>query len=318
MKLFVTGGTGLVGSNVIKVAREKYDAEIIASMFKRVPKATTNYTIERMDVGDRKAVMSVLRNHRPDVVIHSAASVDHDRLEYEHGMGWHLMVEGTRAMAEVCGEIGAKLIFVSSDWVFDGKNPPFKEDTPACPVNYYGLLKVVGETIVNSIGIDYAIARIAAVYGRNWSFPDWKPKERVTGFGTLPNWMLEALRRGEVVVEWTDHVNIEANPTLASDCADAMMAICVKNLQGTFHCCGRDCCSRVALGRHVARTFGLDESRVRGATQAEMDLSHMEGRSPLPLRSCLDVSETERRLGRRNLGIEEGFEKWKRQMAEPV
>lgn len=316
MKVFVTGGTGLVGSNVIKVAREKYGADVVASMHNRMPAAPVNCTIERLDITDRSALLDVLKRHRPDVVVHCAATVDHDRLEREHEMGWSLMVEATRSMAQACGEVGAKLIFVSSDWVFNGYHPPYTEKTPPCPANYYGLLKVVGETIVSAMGIDYGIARIAAVYGRNWSFPDWVPKERVMGFGTLPNWMLEQLRRGGEVVEWTDYVNVEANPTLASDCADAMLAIYDRGLQGVFHCCGRDCVTRVELGRQVALAFGQDVSKVRAATAEEMDPSILGG--PLPRRTCLDVSETERLLGRTNLGLVEGLQVWKQQMAEPV
>lgn len=316
MKVFVTGGTGLVGSNVIKVAREKYDAEVIASMYKRLPAVSGDYEIERLDISDVTAVRAALKKHAPDLVIHCAATVDIALLEHDHALGWQLMAEATRSMAEACGEVGAKLIFVSSDWVFGGAEPPFKEDTPPCPVCYYGLLKVVGETIVNSIGIDYGIARIAAVYGRNWSFPDWFPEERVTGFGTLPNWMLETLRRGEEIAEWTDYINIEANPTLASDCADAMMAIYLKKEQGIFHCCGRESLTRVELGHQVAKVFGLDSSKIRAATEAEMDPNTLSG--PLPIRSCLDVTETERRLERTNLGVEEGLQEWKRQMAEPI
>ncbi len=255
MKVFVTGGTGLVGSNVIKVAREKYGADVIASMYNRMPTAPVHYAIERLDITDRAALAAALKKHRPDVVIHCAATVDHDRLEADHAMGWRLMVEATRGMAEACAEAGAWLVFVSSDWVFDGANPPFKETTPPCPANYYGLLKVVGETIVDTIGIDYGIARIAAVYGRNWSFPDWTPAERVEGFGTLPNWMLEHLRQGGEVVEWTDHVNVMANPTLASDCADAMMAMYLSKQHGVFHCAGRDYVTRVELGQAVAKAF---------------------------------------------------------------
>lgn len=316
MKLFVTGGTGLVGSNIIKVAQEKYGADVVASMHTRLPAAPVNYQIERLDVTDDAAVKAVLRKHRPDLVIHSAASVDHEALEEDHESGWRLMVDSVRSFAEGCGEIGAKMILVSSDWVFDGVKIPFKEDTPPCPVCYYGFLKVVGETIVSSCGIDYAVARIAAVYGRNWSFPDWVPRERVTGFGTLPNWYVEALKRGEEIVEWTKYINIEANPTLASDCADAMLTIWDKKKQGIFHCCGREYVSRVELARRVAKVFGFKDAKIREAREDEMDPS-LE-RYPLPPRSCLDVTQTERILERTNLGVEAGLEVWKREMAEPV
>jgi dTDP-4-dehydrorhamnose reductase len=316
MKVFVTGGTGLVGSNIIKVARDRYGAEVIASIYRRQPESPIHYELEHLDVTDDFAVKAALKKHRPNLVIHAAASVDHEMLEENHAIGWRLMVDAVRSIAEGCGDIGAKMIMVSSDWVFDGIEIPFTEDTPPSPVCYYGLLKVVSETIVNTIGIDYGIARIAAVYGRNWAFPNWVPEERVTGFGTLPNWYVEALGKGEEIVEWTRYINIEANPTLASDCADAMMAIYNKKVQGIFHCCGRDYMNRVELARFVAKAFEFDTSQIRAARDDEMDPS-LE-KYPLPPRSCLDVKKTEQILERRNLGIEESLEVWKRERAEKV
>ncbi len=314
MKVFVTGGTGLVGSNVIRVASQKYGAEVVASMHDRLPAAPVHYKIEKLDIADGAAVLSALRKHKPQLVIHCAATVDIARLEADHELGWRLMVEATRGLARACKQTKAKLIFVSSDWVFGGSRDPYREDTPPCPVNYYGLLKVVGETIVNSSGLDYGIARIAAVYGRNWSFPDWTPQERVTGFGTLPNWMLDTLEKGKDIQEWTRYVNVFANPTLASDCADALLAIFARKQTGIFHCCGRTSISRVELGRLVASTFGFDPGRVTALPDSAMDPSQLSG--PLPERTALDVSRTENALGRTNLGVREGLKEWKKQRLE--
>ncbi len=311
MRVFVTGGTGLVGSNVIKVASESYGASVFAS---RHSASTSVLDAEffDMDIRDRDRVLGVLRQTKPDLVIHCAATVDTARLETDHQLGWCLMVEATEHLAAACRDVDAKLIFVSSDWVFDGNTPPFDERSIPAPVCYYGFLKVIGETIVRSSGIDYAIVRISAVYGVNWAFPHWEPEERVTGFGTLPNWMVKTLREGREVVEWTDYVNVAANPTLASDCADAMLSIYEKGLQGTFHCSGSKCVTRVELGKIVARTFGFDESRVRAARSDEMQRPD----EILPIRSCLDVSTTEHALGRKIVPVETGMAIWKVQMEE--
>jgi dTDP-4-dehydrorhamnose reductase len=166
------------------------------------------------------------------------------------------------------------------------------------------------------MGLDYAIARIAAVYGRNWSFPDWAPKTRVTGFGTLPNWMLATLEKGDNIQEWTRYVNVLANPTLASDCADAMLTIFIRKKTGVFHCCGRTSVSRVELGKLVASTFGFDPDRVTALPDSAMDPSRLPG--PLPERTALDVGRTENALGRTNLGVREGLKEWKKQRSEKV
>ncbi len=309
MRLFVTGGTGLVGSNVIKVAAEKYSANVYASQHTRKTNTLPAEFIE-MDIRDRNEVISTIGDCKPDAVIHCAATVDTATLETDHQLGWDLMVTATRHLVDACREVGTKLIFVSTDWVFDGKTPPFCETSVPAPVCYYGFLKVVGETIVASSGIDFAVARISAVYGRNWAFPNWEPNERVTGFGTLPNWMVKMLRQGKEVAEWTDHVNVCANPTLASDCADAMIAIHQKKLSGTFHCSGSQCVSRVELGKMVARIFGYDDGLVREARDEEMTMPDEK----LPLKTCLDVSATERALDRKNIPVMQGLEVWKKQL----
>lgn len=309
MRIFVTGGTGLVGSNVIHVAREKYGWDVVASRHTRTTDAL-DVDFLPMDITDGAAVLETIRRVRPDVVIHCAATVDTDRLERDHALGWRLMVTATESLVAACRAVEAKLVFVSTDWVFDGETPPFTERSVPAPVCYYGFLKVVGETTVRSSGINAAIARISAVYGVNRAYPQWEPTEKVTGFGTLPNWMLRTLRRGDQIVEWTDHVNVAANPTLASDCADAMLTIAGADLAGTFHCSGRTCVDRVQLGRLVAREFGLDETLVRAATPEEM---HPRAET-LPPRTCLDVTASETATARRNLPVEEGLRVWHREL----
>lgn len=74
--------------------------------------------------------------------------------------------------------------------------------------------------------------------------------------------------------------------------------------------------TRVELARHVAKAFGMDDSKIRAATDLEMDSSSK--RYPLPPRTCLDVTHTEKVLGRINVGVEEGLEMWKRERSEPI
>lgn len=317
MKILLTGGTGLVGSNVMKVAQEKYGVQLIAALYNRRPKAAWECETIRLDLEDPPSVRSAVESCRPDGVIHCAAPRDEDRLEIEHAWGWAVMVTATRALAEVCREVGARLVFVSSDWVFgNGGQPPYAEDSPPCPVNYFGFLKVVGETLVSSLCPNYAIARTAGVYGPNWSDPGYEQREEGIGFGWLPNYFVYRLSRAEPVVVWTDYVNIWSTPSLASDVAEGLLALAGSDQQGIFHCCGREEVTRLELAQATAEVFGFDSGLVRAASPAEMDASRLVGKLNAPRDSRLQVAATETRLKRRHLNIREGLAAYRLQLEQ--
>ncbi|MGQ9597947.1 MAG: SDR family oxidoreductase [Anaerolineae bacterium] len=314
MKILITGGTGLVGSNVLRVAQEKPDIEVIATLFSRQPKIRWDVETVFMDLEDEASIRQAVQTCQPDAVIHCAAPRDEDRLEVDHSWGWQVMVAGTRALAEACCELGARLIFVSSDWVFgNGGQPPYREDSPPCPVNYFGFLKAIGETVVSFVCKDSAVVRIAGVYGPNWSDPHHEPVEGV-GFGWLVNYYVHRLSQGKPVVVWMDHVNVWANPSLASDIAGALLTIAEQDQRGLFHCCGRDSVSRLELAQAVADVFGFDRSLVRAAQPEEMDISHLQGKLTAPYDSRLSVTDSETRLGRINMGLIAGLQEFRRQL----
>jgi dTDP-4-dehydrorhamnose reductase len=317
MKVLVTGGTGLVGSNVIKVAQERYGVAVVASLFLRQPAVPWQCSTVPMDLEDGASVRRAVEGERPDAVIHCAAPRDEDRLEVDHEWGWRVMVEGTRWLAEACRDVSAKLIFVSSDWVFGrGGQPPYDEGRAPCPANYFGLLKAVGEALVLALCENSAVVRIAGVYGPNWSDPSYEAREAGVGFGWLANHFVYRLGHGEPVSVWTDHVNVLGNPSLASDVADALLSIAHQEHRGLFHCCGRDAVSRLELARTVAAVFGFDPHLVRAAKPEEMSPGQLSGKLTAPRDSRLQVSRSEARLGRTNLGLVRGLEEYRCQLEE--
>jgi dTDP-4-dehydrorhamnose reductase len=317
MRILVTGGTGLVGSNVIKVALERYGAEVVASAFARQPTGGWPCPTVPIDLEDEGSIQRAVQDLRPEAVIHCAAPRDEDRLEVDHEWGWRVMVRATRSLAQACRDVAARLIFVSSDWVFGhGGQPPYAEDSPPCPVNYFGFLKALGEAIVSSLCRDYAVVRIAGVYGINWSDPAYWPAEPGIGFGWLANSFVYRLGRGQEVAVWTDHVNVLANPSLASDVADALLAIASQDQVGLFHCCGRDSVSRLELAQAVADAFGYDRGLVRAAAPEEMDTGRLQGKLAAPRDCRLRVADSEARLNRTNMGLARGLEEFRRQLEE--
>jgi dTDP-4-dehydrorhamnose reductase len=302
---------------VIKVARDKYGADLVASLFRKRPEVDWGVPTVEMDLNDPDSIRRAVRSTRPDAVIHCSAIRDEDRLEVDRKWGWRVMATGTDVMARVCRKVGCKLVFVSSDWVFGkGGRPPYAEVDPPNPVNYYGFLKAIGETIVASVCEDYATVRIAGVYGPNWSFPAAETTEQGIGMGWLANYFIYRLSRGLPVVVWDKHINVQASPSLASDVADALLTIVQQDQRGLFHCCGRDGASRLDVAYAVADVFGFDGDLVRVARDDEMDLSWLEGKMVAPFDSRLSVAQSEARLNRVNLGLRAGLHEFRRQLEE--
>jgi len=314
MRILVTGATGLLGSNVAKVAAEKYGAKVIGTIHKTKPLKPLACELESMDITDNQQVIKSIEKYKPDVVVHCAALVDPKILEKKHSIGWKIFVDGTKNLANACKKNNTKMIFVSTDWIFDGLNPPYKENSIPHPINYYGILKVVGETVVQLICKDYAIARVSGVYGINWAIPIQIP-EKPYGFGLLVNYFLHKFQIREEIKEWTDYINIEGNPTLASDAADALINIYIKGQTGIFHCSGRECITRVELAKKVARIFGFDKQLISTSFRDKNDLNEwIDDNLRLPKKTCLDTTETEEKLNRKNLGIEEGLIEFKKEI----
>jgi dTDP-4-dehydrorhamnose reductase len=174
-------------------------------------------------------------------------------------------------------------------------------------------LKSIGEILVASLCPNYAVARIAGVYGIHWSYPDHVQKEAGIGVGWLANYFVDRLCRNEPVAVWTDHLNILSNPSLASDVADALLTIAEQDHTGILHCCGRDSVSRLELAMAVAEVFNYDAHLIRAASAEEMDLKTLEGKLPAARDSRLNVAHSESRLNRKNLGVYEGLREFKRQ-----
>ncbi len=116
MRLYETGGTGLVGSNVIRLARQA-GMEIIASQYGPEPEWKVDHQLDPLNLADHESIRAAIRKYKPDAVIHAAAIVDQIFMHTKRELSWSIMVDGTRALAEACREVGARLVFVSSDWV---------------------------------------------------------------------------------------------------------------------------------------------------------------------------------------------------------
>lgn len=304
MRLLIIGGSGLLGHKTAMLAVNKHETY-----------ATYNYreieiegvTGLKLDKSDRAAVREVFEKVKPEAVIDTAALHNVDYCETHEDEARKVNVEATRNVAEVSRRFGTKMIFLSTDYVFDGKKDCYDEDDETGPINVYGKTKLEAENVVMSAGIPYVIARPAVIYG-------WNPNE-IAGLKSSSGkpmnfviWALMKLRNGERIRAVTDQYS---QPTLADNLAEVLLAMTSSNLQGTFHTAGKSCVSRFDFTMKIAETFGFSKNLVTPAKSDEFKQVAQR-----PRKCCLNVEKAEEAFGVKFLNLQEGLGLMKSQESE--
>jgi dTDP-4-dehydrorhamnose reductase len=214
MKILVTGYTGQLGYDVVREGlRRGLDMHGIAS--------------KDLDITNEKEVYRLVREVRPDAIIHCAAYTAVDKAEDDQQTCWNVNVEGTKYLVIAARNINAKFIYISTDYVFDGGGEaPFVETDPPDPIGYYGLTKFEGEKIVTSLLEDWFIVRISWVFGLNGN-----------------NFIKTMLR----LAETRDELNVVADqfgsPTYTYDLSRLLIDIIQTDKFGTYHVSNEGYCS---------------------------------------------------------------------------
>jgi dTDP-4-dehydrorhamnose reductase len=260
MRVYVTGATGFVGSNVAKVFGERHGATLCRPVHDYRPGGDADSVV---DLTDAAAVRDSVGSFQPDAIVHCAILNDFARLYADRRAGWEAYVGATHNVVEAANAVGAKVVLVSTDWVFDGTQPGADEATPPNPVNLYGVLKFASELVVTERARDGAIARVSGVNGVHWA-RGRAPRAQDAGFGYLVASIVEALTAGNPFTVWeSDAINMVATPSLASECAELMWRIVARDRRGVHHCCGGEAIGRWRLAELTADVFGLDPSLLR-------------------------------------------------------
>lgn len=207
MKIFLTGGSGQLGYEL----RQVLDGHELIT-----PQSTT------LDITDKHAVVQAIQAAEPDVVIHAAAYTKVDQAETEPAIAWRVNVDGSRFVAEAAGEIGARLIAISTDYVFDGlKHSPYVETDQPAPLNIYGQTKWEGEQAILAVHSESLIFRTAWLYGGN------------NEHGNFVRSILKRVGQNQPLRVVDDQVG---SPTSAADLAKAIrVALEAKITPGIYH-----------------------------------------------------------------------------------
>lgn len=229
MKVLVTGVTGQLGYDVIKEL-ESHQIEYLG-----VDRDT-------MDLTDENAVRQVITNFGPDAVIHCAAYTAVDKAEDDVEACRKVNVDGTRYIAEVCREINAKMVYISTDYVFPGTGEQFYEvDDIKGPQNVYGQSKYDGELEVQRLLKKYFIVRISWVFGINGN-----------------NFIKTMLRLGETRNALTVVADQIGSPTYTYDLAKLLVEMVENEQYGVYHAHNEGVCSWAEFATEIFKQANLN------------------------------------------------------------
>src|SRR5690606_3508497 len=296
--ILLTGSNGLLGQKLTALFRNDPAWRLIATSKggNRYPDKT-GYTYQELDTRDEKQVRETLAAFRPDVIIHTAAMTNVDACEQDRAGCKALNVDATRFLVEGAEAHGSFFIHLSTDFIFNGEDGPYREEDRPDPLSYYGHSKLESERIVRESGVGWAILRTILVYG---VVHDMSRSNIVL-------WAKGALEKGQPIQVVDDHFRM---PTLAEDLAMACKLAAGKRAPGVFHISGQDYMSVLETVQRIARFFGLDEGLINPISAATLNQA-----SPRPPRTGFVIDKARGVLGYRPHSFEEGLEIVKKQLS---
>ena len=293
MKVLVTGANGLLGQELITLLLQRKHEVIATSKGPgRLQSSVANkLTYQDLDITDGLAVQKVITEFKPDAIIHAAAMTQVDECELNKIDCYNTNVTATRFLIEAAKEVNAKLLYVSTDFIFDGSAGPYREEDEPKPLNYYGSTKLSAETEVTESGLHWAIARTVLVIGN--------------AVGTRSNiisWVKDKLSKGERIKVVNDQFR---TPTFTEDLAKGIVLILEKNASGIYHISGKDLLTPYDIALKTAAHFRLDNSLIEKA-----DVTSFSQPAIRPPRTGFHIDKARRDLGYEPLSFDEGLKKF--------
>ena len=280
--LLLTGATGFLGRRL---------APGLAGPWRVVgaSRSASGPDSAAMDLADPDSIRRAFDAVRPAAVLHSGAIAAPDECERDPALARRVNADATKILAGLCGAAGARLVFISTDLVFDGEKGRYDEDDAPNPLSTYGRVKLEAEEAAMARAPGAAVVRVSALYGRS-----------LGGRPCFADELRLALGEGRPIAAFTDQWR---SPTAADRLPEVLLRILdAPDLSGVFHWSGPDRATRFETALALCRAFGWDESLVR---PSRMNDKRTLARRPRD--SSLDSSRLSAALGLAPVTLAEGF-----------
>lgn len=266
MKILITGSNGLLGQKLLHKLRQDFSVELIAtSKGENRVSIKEGYTYFDLDITNNDAVAKFISIEKPQVVINTAAMTNVDLCEDENKDCDALNVEAVRYLADACVKVDAHLIQISTDFIFDGENGPYKEEDKPNPLSYYGLSKLKSEQLLQEHAVKWTVLRTIIVFGVGENLSK----------GNIVLWAKGALAKGDPLNIIDDQFRA---PTLAEDLADICILAAKKKAFGIFNASGKDIMSIYEIVERIAKHYGNSIENLNKISTAT--LNQKAGRPP--------------------------------------
>ena len=285
MRVLIVGASGFIGQYLVRRLNETPGHEVFGTFLSRIPGDDGN-SWHRVELTDAGRLEQVFRLARPDVVVHLAAIADVGAAENDPERATAVNVAATSAIAQLCELHGAKLIFVSTEYVFDGQRGYYREEDDPSPTTHYGQTKWEAEQEVAKLASQWSILRTSIVYG-------WPAH----GQRNFVPWLIERLRSGHPYQGAND---VYRTPIYVEHLTDGIAKLVEEDHPGIYHIAGRDWVSMYDFATAIAEAFHLDRGLVIPTDAAS-------GGSRKPDVLGLDCARTMRLLGLAQPGINDGI-----------
>ena len=266
LKFLVTGSAGLVGHQVVKDLSETHE------VFSCYNKSKPEFGIPtKMDLLNHEMISNVLSEKNPDIVIHLGAMTAVDLCDTQQDNALKINSQATEILAKECSKINSFMVYVSTDYVFNGNSGLYKENDVTNPLGFYGKSKLLGEKSIQNFSSNWCIARTSTPFGLH-------PTKK-----SFPIWVIENLQKQKQIDVLTDQFT---SPTYVPSLSRMLIEISERHLTGIIHVAGASKISRYEMASLVSDKLGLDGKLLR-----EISMNDIKWEAQRPKDSSLNVSK---------------------------
>ena len=285
LKALITGASGFLGSYINYFAKKTV---ITCATFWNHPPVNEKEQWFRLDLTNYAGLDQFLNKIRPDVILHLAAITDIDQCQLDKESAKSVNIEATKCLVNYAATKRKRMIFISSDMVFDGKKGMYREEDAVAPVSFYGEAKAIAEEIVRSHCSNWVNVRAALIYG--------KP---LGGGSSFTEWMRRGLENGKQVFLYSDQYR---TPIFVENLARIIIELIDHSFIGDLHCGGANRIDRFSFGKQFCK-FGHYDPNLLVPTL----IKQSKAAATRPVDVSLDISKAKSILKTRLLSTEEGL-----------